>query len=211
MLCYRRTNECPDARKGVGAAIAYHTSTTYTSPVGPDLGVGSNVKRALYFQCDRKQSGNDFGDTSERLSPSDVVWSLICQCLLMDCTTVPSIDRRIVELDSQSRKSLRKSLSETMGGSRTEPLSLLFDIFLLALESIKSPLLIAIDNIHLLGDFPAASLVDALRVFIEQRLPAAHRHLPTLITGCIYGELEERLSGIPVIADDTERKGVHND
>jgi hypothetical protein len=204
ILWYRTSDDGPDTRKGVAAAIAYYTSSHYYSTLGPYFGVGNKVARALYFQCDREESCDDIGDTHRHIDPSDIIWSLICQCLILDCNTASAVSRRIMELDG----SCSTSLYEAMDGLRTQSMPSLFDILFLVLESTETPLLLAIDNVHLLGDSNAATFVDSLRTLVEQRLPAVHKSLRTLVSGSIYGELEELASEIPSITDDTERKGM---
>jgi hypothetical protein len=205
MIWYRADSNClDDSRKGVAAAVAYHSSEKYASFAGPQFGLGDAMAKSLYFQCDRRQAGDDFDlDAPDCVYPEDLLWSLICQCLIMDCKTVSSVNRRILEWDEYSKAVLQDALI----GRTTQPIAVVFDILFQALQFVGPKTMLALDNIHLLEDTTGGAFIDALQVFIERRLPQAERSLPTVITSSTTGTIYKHLADVPSVDDETEREG----
>ncbi|CAN9313452.1 unnamed protein product [Alternaria alternata] len=192
-----------DRRKGIGAAIAYHTSPHYQSFAGTQLGVGHMLSRTLYHQCDRRQAGDDFDpETSEYTSPEDLLWSLICQSLILDCKTVSSLNRRLLELPEETRIALQAAIA----GQRNQPIPTLFNILTLAIKSSEYAIMLALDNVHLIQGATSPAFWNTLRSFTSMlRLHKADYAISIIITGCRSSSLEEYLQGIAIVDDDTER------
>jgi hypothetical protein len=121
----------------------------------------------------------------------------------MDCETVSSVNRRILEWDEYSKAALQDAVI----GRTTQPIAFVFDILFQALHFVGPKTMLALDNKHLLEDTTGGAFIDALQVFIERRLPQAERSLPTVITSSASGKIYKHLADIPSVDDETERKG----
>jgi hypothetical protein len=207
IIQYRAVSDCSDNnRKGVAAAVAYHISGRYESFAGLELGVGNTMSRTLYYQCDRREAGDDFDlDASEGVQPETLLWSLICQCLIMDCKTFSTINQRFLELDEFIKSPLRDAL----GGRRTQPIAFLFTILSEVLQLVDSRTVLAIDNIHLLHGSTAGAFINTLRTFVEKQSSQTERKLPTLITSCVSSKVDAQVADISTVVDDTELEGMH--
>jgi hypothetical protein len=205
ILWYRPPrNLLDDTRKGIAAAIVYHCSAQYRSFAGTDLGVGPMMSRALYQQCDRQQAGDDFDpDASRHMTPENALWSLICQCLIIDCSTVSSFNRRLMELTESSRTALLDALS----GRTAQSIPFLFNILSQAIQASNSPLTLALDNVHLLQGDTSPAFWNTLRGFMKLRRQSSVHGFCALITGCKSSRLEEYLHGVETLDDETEIEG----
>ena len=208
-LWYRSPSMSLDnERKGVAAAVAYHTSAKYKSFAGSQLGAGHALARALYFQCDRRQIRDDYDpDASEHVNPEEILWSLICQCLILDCETSSEINYRLMRLHEDHRRALHEALA----GRSKQVLAALFNILFEAfqyLQGVDSHMIVAFDNIHMLKDSTAQNFWDNFKNFVGRwRISGLGPKLSVLMTGCSSSKLDEYLGGIPTVDNETEREG----
>lgn len=205
IVWYRPPNNCEDdARKGIAAAVSYHISEQYKWFAGSGLGVGPIISRTLYYQCDRQQAGDDFDpDESPYTTPEQVLWSLICQCLVIGCTAIPSFNRRLSEIPEGTRA----ALLEALGGKTDQPIPVLFNILLQTIHSSDSPLILGLDNVHLIQSDNSPIFWSTLRGFMEMRRQSGVHPILALITGCNSNRLDEYLHDVATLDDETEREG----
>jgi hypothetical protein len=201
----QRTESSDEARKNTGAAVAYRSFSSYPSFVGEELGVGPDLKRVLYHQCDRRQPGYDHDpDAPYCTSPEGVVLSLICQCLLIDQENIESFDRRLMEFHKESRVALQKALDGRLHLRITD----LFNILTQAMQGYVLHVPVVLDNIHLLQGDSSPTFWTTFKSFMNRmRSGQPDNSMSAFLSGRKLRSHEDYLHGIPTVGDETERTG----
>jgi hypothetical protein len=205
LLWYRSNpNAIDDSRGAVAASVAYRISNQGVSFVGPQFGVGSHLSTVLYFQCDRRQAMDDFyEDADPTVAPEKVLWSLICQSLLIGCIDTASLNLRILELPSADQR----AIIEGIGGTGSQSLPPLFGLFIRTLQLTETPQFLAVDNLHLINSSKVGTFVEFL-LLVGKRLSASGRKLPILISAAPFGAFQELLHDALWVDDNSEREGM---
>lgn len=206
MLWYQQRSESSDdTRKAIAATVAYRLARPYKSFIGHEMGVGSHLRRALYYQCDRRYAGDDFDPgASDRVDPEDVLWSLICQCLLIDHGIVDSLHRRLMELPIDLRTALQNAFAR-----HTEiPMPVLFGMLTQIMQACTTPVSVALDNVHLLQGPNRLAFWNLLRSFISMiRSGLSEGRADVIISGCKSLLQDDYLNNVLAVDDETEQKG----
>lgn len=196
----RATN---DSRSAIAGSIAYRMSSRSETFAGPQIGVGGKCARTLYFQCDRRLAMDNFGDEERVVTPSTVLWSLICQSLLIGCTDVTALNHRILELPSMDQQAFIDNINRN--GSHLPPY--LFGLLIRTLQIDETPQVIAIDNLQHLKDSQVGAILEIL-LLTEKRLSAASMKIPVIVSAPPSAAFHERLHDTLWIDDNSEREGM---
>ncbi|KAJ5585584.1 uncharacterized protein N7459_005384 [Penicillium hispanicum] len=190
------------ARKHAGASVAHSIAKKYRCSAGLKFGAGDKLARALYFQCDKAEQPDSQYPDGNGDGPQDILWSLICQLLMIDCQSTSALKRRLVQLEPQHKS----SLWERLDGRDTKLIpqwSFLEDLLLAS----NMPDVVALDNVHKIDPFKRNVFLKSLVTFAERRLPSRGRKLRVMISGD-PSQLEMDVEGdILTVNDRTEREG----
>lgn len=191
-----------DSRKEMAASLSILLSDRYTSFAHFPSIDGNEYYRVLYFQCPSKSAAwsSVIDDDTSHAHPTKVLWCLISQALLLDCSEIGALRRRILRLSKHHQNILREGMEHI---SRTH-FDVVLELFAEVL-TITSPSLIALDNLEAMEASNVEMLLRSLRTLLENRLATLNFKL---IISCVpSATLQSTLRGVLSVNDDTEYEG----
>ena len=204
MLWYKASlNPVDESRNNVAALVSCNLATRYNSFASGFLGTKRELSRVLYYQCSADGAPlniNTADAEAPPIDPAQIMWSLICQGLLLDCTNIALLERRILQLNAHEREVLRAGIGQGHDTSMDE----LLHLFVRTLQFTDLPAAIAIDNIHIIDHSKARFLFSSLRRLFDWEHGSATVSLQMLVSGNVS---PSTLGEVPFINDDTERNG----
>ncbi|KAJ6184434.1 hypothetical protein N7519_005735 [Penicillium mononematosum] len=165
-------------RKNAGASVAHCLAKKYECSAGLKFGAGDNLARALYFQCDKLEQPDGQGNDENCAEPQDILWSLVCQLLMIDCKSAEALKRRLAQLEAQHKS----SLWEWLNGRDTKMVRQ-WHLFEELLLSSNMPDAVALDNVHRINSSKRNAFLKSLVTLAESLLPTRGRKLRVVISG----------------------------
>ncbi|KAJ5963990.1 uncharacterized protein N7479_003866 [Penicillium vulpinum] len=190
----------PD-RRYAGASVAHCLADRYKCSAGLKFGAGDNLARALYFQCDQTEQPGIQANDETGSGQQDILWSLICQLLMIDCKDTAALKNRLAQLEAKHKS----FLWEKLDGYETQSIAQwsLFEELLLLLNA---PDVIALDNVHNIHSSARNEFLKALATLAERLLATRGLKLRVMISGD-PSQIELDMEGeILTVNDRTERE-----
>ena len=173
------------------------------------LGIGSKLCVLYHRCCPDGQSSSDGNGTlpgSLRDGPvgaTALLWSLIGQALVAGSNSDDEIQASVYRLDKFDRELLKKRL----GDGQCVSLDLLTRLFCSVLSMRAFPeTFVMIDQIENLARSEVPEFLAKVRGIINELAASFNVHL--LITGTPVEEVSRALSGVRVVSEDIECRGI---
>lgn len=168
--------------------------------------------RILYWQCHLvpgEEDGAENQDKSKQIAlfanTIDIMWSLICQVLLLNCQTSKDLRGIIGSMPASARSNSKEMLRLGMNGT-LQPFHShsLFRIFEVLLQKTEFSMNIAIDKVENIAPSQVAPFFHLLQGLLQNNGQSAHIKRKIIISGTPTHAVGSALEGSSFVDQDTE-------